>query len=125
MTILSRVCAEFHDRSGRVIFSVSPADRFSFLEAPEAIQEDPLFHLMLQDGSLEAVRSVRQQKALESDPAGGTSADGKKTTAAEPAAEGKRASRKKDTAPAPDGASPNPAGGDKTGAGEKTPPENE
>ena len=81
MTILSRVCAEFHDRNGKVIFSISPANRFSFLEAPEAIQEDPLFPLMLADGSLEAVRSVKQQKALEKNPAADTTAEGKKAPA--------------------------------------------
>ena len=81
MLILSRVCAEFHDRSGRTIFSIAPQNLLSFLEAPEEIQEDPLFSMLLQEGSLEAVRSVNQQKALEADPAAGASADGRKTTA--------------------------------------------
>ena len=43
MLILSRVCAEFRDRSGAVIHRVTPETRLTFREAPEAIREDPLF----------------------------------------------------------------------------------
>ena len=68
MLILSRVCAEFHDPAGQTIFTVRRQDLLSFLEAPEAIQCDPLFQLMLKDGSLEAVRSVEQRRELEADP---------------------------------------------------------
>ena len=68
MLILSRVCAEFHDPAGQTIFTVRRQDLLSFLEAPEAIQSDPLFQLMLKDGSLEAVRSVEQRRELEADP---------------------------------------------------------
>ena len=80
MLILSRVCAEFQNRHGQTIFSITPQNLLSFLEAPEEIQEDPLFQLMLQDGSLEAVRSVEQKRNLEADPAAGTTAEGKKTS---------------------------------------------
>ena len=41
MLILSRVCAEFRDRSGAVIHRVTPETRLTFREAPEAIREDP------------------------------------------------------------------------------------
>ena len=68
MLLLSRVCAEFHDPAGQTIFTVRRQDLLSFLEAPEAIQSDPLFQLMLKDGSLEAVRSVEQRRELEADP---------------------------------------------------------
>ena len=68
MLILSRVCAEFHDPAGQTIFTVRRQDLFSFLEAPETIQGDPLFQLMLNDGSLEAVRSVEQLRELEANP---------------------------------------------------------
>ena len=40
MLILSRVCAEFRDRSGAVIHRVTPETRLTFREAPEAIRED-------------------------------------------------------------------------------------
>lgn len=85
MLILSRVCAEFTDRNGKTIFTISPQNLLSFLEAPETIQEDPLFHLMLADGSLEAVQSVTQQKNLEANPVADTTAEGKKTTSTPPA----------------------------------------
>ena len=81
MLILSRVCAEFTDSHGKTVFAITPQNLLSFLEAPETIQEDPLFHLMLADGSLEAVRSVEQQKGLEKDPVADASPEGKKPKA--------------------------------------------
>ena len=82
MLLLSRVCAEFSDRKGRVIFSVGPRQLLSFLEAPEEIRQDPLFDLLLKDGSMEAVQSVLHRKALEDDPVKGMTAEGKKANAA-------------------------------------------
>ena len=78
MLILSRVCADFHDSRGRRIFSVAPRNLLSFLEAPEEIREDPLFDLLLAEGSLEAVRSVDRRRLLEADPAAGTTAEGRR-----------------------------------------------
>ena len=68
MLILSRVCAEFHDKSGAVLFAIRPADRMSFIEAPESIRQDPLFDMLLRDGSLETPTSKADQKKLENDP---------------------------------------------------------
>ena len=84
MLILSRVCAEFHDARGNTLLSVRPENLLSFLEAPEEIRADPLFRLMLADGSLEAVRSVGHRRALEADPAAGTDAEGRKPAAEQP-----------------------------------------
>ena len=81
MLILSRVCAEFRDKSGQVLLTVTPDRLLSFIEAPEAVREDPLFSLLLSDGSLEAVRSVDQRKALEADPDEGMTAEGRKASA--------------------------------------------
>ena len=84
MLILSRVCAEFHNASGVKLFSVTPPMLLTFQEAPDAIQEDPLFHLLVQDGSLEAVVSVDRKHELEQDPVQGADPSGKrpeKTTA--------------------------------------------
>ena len=69
MLILSRVCAEFTNRRGQVIFTIPPSKLLSFLEAPEEIREDPLFDSLLADGSLEAVQSLDQRRQLEADPA--------------------------------------------------------
>ena len=79
MTIVSRVCAEFCDRSGKTLLVIRPQDLLTIMDAPEEIREDPLFDMLIADGSLEAVRSVEQQKSLESDPVAGTTAEGKKT----------------------------------------------
>ena len=82
MLILSRVCAEFHDASGRKLFSITPPMLLTFQEAPDAIQEDPLFHLLVQDGSLEAVVSLERKHELEQDPIQGADPSGKRKAAA-------------------------------------------
>ena len=79
MTILSRVCAEFTDARHRTILSVKPDQLNCVLtDVPEEIQLDPLFSMLLADGSLEAVQSVSRKKALENDPLAGITAEGKK-----------------------------------------------
>ena len=69
MLILSRVCAEFHDKSGEPIFTVTPRMRLSFQEAPEAIREDPLFQLLLNDHSIEVTEDRARRRQLENNPA--------------------------------------------------------
>ena len=78
MLIISKVCAEFHNRAGEVVFAVHPYEVKSLLTAPEAIREDPLFDMLLQDGSIKAVRSEEQKKRLEKDPDAGPDAEGRK-----------------------------------------------
>ena len=78
MLILSRVCAAFHNAGGETIFTVTPAMRNIFTEAPEAIREDPLFDLLVADGSMEVAVTAARQKLLENDPMKGTDASGKK-----------------------------------------------
>ena len=68
MLILSRVCAEFHDKTGAGIFSITPQTRLTFQEAPEAIREDPLFRLLLDDRSIEVSDNGPRKKQLENDP---------------------------------------------------------
>ena len=79
MTILSHVCVDFYDKQRNLLFSVTPSLINCVLTAPEEIQEDPIFDLLLADHSLEAVRSVAQKKQLENDPTDGVTAEGKKT----------------------------------------------
>ncbi len=76
LLILSRVCADFHDRSGKMIFRIRATDRLNLIEAPEAIREDPLFQMLLDDGALEASLNRNRTRELENDPAEGTAADG-------------------------------------------------
>ncbi len=82
MLILSRVCAEFRDRTGAVIYRVTPATRLSFREAPDAIREDPLFQMLVDEGALEASVTPIRQKQLEADPLRETDAAGRNAQAA-------------------------------------------
>ncbi len=111
MLILSRVCAEFRDGSGAVLFSVTPNRRLTFIEAPEAICMDPLFRLLVEEGSLEAAvhPSAQAVKALEQDPMKGADPAGRRTpaprrAASRPAAAGKGPAAEK----APKASSGNP-----------------
>lgn len=82
LTVISRVCAEFYNGGEEPIFAVKPNDIGRILEAPDEIKNDLLFNMLLKDGSIEAVVSLAQKKALENDPMNGTTADGKNETAA-------------------------------------------
>ena len=68
MLLLSRVCAEFRDRTGAVLFTVTPQTRLTFQEAPDAIRDVPLFTMLLNDRSIEVSDSGPRQKQLENDP---------------------------------------------------------
>ena len=68
MLLLSRVCAEFRDRTGAVLFTVTPQTRLTFQEAPEAIRDDPLFTMLLNDRSIEVSDNGPRKKQLENDP---------------------------------------------------------
>ena len=81
MLVLSRVCAEFHDHTGAVVHRVTPETRLTFREAPESIREDPLFRMLINDGSLEAAPSAAQRKQLEAEPLEGVDASGRRIAA--------------------------------------------
>ena len=81
MFIMSRVCAEFRDRKGNPIFTINEKNMLNFIEAPDAIQEDPLFQLLLADKAIEANVTPAQRRALEQDPMAGMDASGKMVTA--------------------------------------------
>ena len=68
MLLLSRVCAEFRDRAGAVLFTVTPQMRLTFQEAPESICQDPLFDMLLRDHSIEVAEEPARRKQLENDP---------------------------------------------------------
>ncbi len=69
MTILSRVCAEFHDNAGTVLFTVDPGDLLKPLfDVPESIMQDPLFGMLVADGSLDVVEKKEDLKRAENDP---------------------------------------------------------
>ena len=68
MLILSRVCADFHNKKGELVHRVTPANRLTFHEAPEAIREDPLFRMLLAERSLEVSDNGPRKRKLENDP---------------------------------------------------------
>jgi hypothetical protein len=78
MLILSRVCADFYNRQGELVHRVTPAGRLTFHEAPEAIREDPLFRMLVSEGSLEASVTPVRKKELEADPLRDSEASGRK-----------------------------------------------
>ena len=97
MLILPRVCAEFRNPRGDVIFTVPPSARLQVQEAPDEIRQDPLFDMLIAERSLEAVVSAAQQRKLENDPAAGADAAGRK---ADPVAPDALAAKTGSSAPA-------------------------
>ncbi len=81
MRILSHVCAEFRNGHGLIIFQVPVCEKNAVVEAPEEIRSDPLFGMLVAEGSLEIIKDGEKQKELENDPTRGTDATGKKKTA--------------------------------------------
>ena len=88
MLILSRVCADFRNKKGALVHRVTPLNRLTFHEAPESIREDPLFQMLVNEGSLEAAVSPAQKKQLEADPLEGSDAAGRKRGSARKTADG-------------------------------------
>ena len=79
MKILSRVCAEFRDKKGNVIYRIGPADRLVYKDdAPDAIKDDLLFGALVAEGSIDVIETAAEKKAAEQDPTAGSLADGKK-----------------------------------------------
>ena len=99
MTIISHVAAEFHDPSGKVIFNIPGSDLQKVLNAPEEIQSDPLFALLVRDGSLKAVQTIEEKHQAENDPGTGITAEGK-AARAKAADASEKTSRKTAKAPA-------------------------
>ena len=77
MLIISSVCADFRDRNGNTVHRIKAGDLNLFREAPEAIKEDPLFALLVADGSIRFPEDAFSRRKLENDPAAGMTASGK------------------------------------------------
>ena len=92
MLILSRVCAEFYDKHNNPLDRITPRDLGSFREISDAVKQDPLFQMLVDDGSIKYPADDAKDKALEQDPFAGTTAEGKEIkpkTAAKPKAAAK------------------------------------
>jgi hypothetical protein len=68
MLVIPYVCAEFHERSGKVIHRIQPRQLRSAIEIPDAVKQDPLFAMLVKDGSLRAPENQLDLKMLENDP---------------------------------------------------------
>ena len=77
MLILSRVCAEFTDKSGAVIHKITPAMLGLFHDAPESLKGNMLFNMLLADGSIKTPEDAKKDRELEHNPMKGASPDGK------------------------------------------------
>ena len=79
MLLLAHVCAEFRDRNGNTIFRVTGNDlNHTFLQASDAIQEDPLFAMLVKDGSIVfPPKDEQEKKRLENEPRLGVDPTGK------------------------------------------------
>ena len=68
MLILSRVCADFYDKRNTLLFRITQHDIGLFVDAPEAIREDPLFQMLVNDKSIKFPEDAKTNRALENDP---------------------------------------------------------
>ena len=65
MLILSRVCADFYDKNHNLLHRITARDLGSFRTVPEAVKEDPLFQMLVDDGSIKYPADDARDKALE------------------------------------------------------------
>ena len=77
MLILARVCADFYDKNGVLLHRITQHDLGNFREAPDSIKQDPLFQMLVDDGSIKYPADAAKDKALEQDPFAGATAEGK------------------------------------------------
>ena len=77
MLILARVCADFYDKNRNLLHRITPRDLNLFQDAPESIRQDPLFQMLVDDGSIKFPEDARTNRALENDPKAGITPDGR------------------------------------------------
>ena len=77
MLILARVCADFYDKKRNLIHRITQRDLGVFRDVPESIQQDPLFQMLVDDGSIKYPADAAKDRALEQDPFAGTTPDGR------------------------------------------------
>ncbi len=68
MLILARVCADFYDRNRNLLHRILPVHLGTFHEAPDSIRQDPLFQMLVDDGSIKYPADAAKDRALEQDP---------------------------------------------------------
>ena len=82
LTLICYVAADFIDPKTReTIFRITKEMRGLIIQAPEAIQQDPLYGWLVEDGSIRVV-DKKEAKVLENDPMKDITAEGRSVTAA-------------------------------------------
>ncbi len=76
--MISYVCADFYNKKNERVFQVRPADIREFLYPPESIKEDPLYQMLLNDGSIAIANTEEEKKTLEKNMMIGIDAAGRK-----------------------------------------------
>ena len=89
MLIIPYVCAEFRNKGGNPIFRITADMLRTIQTVPDAIKQDLLFDMLVQDGSIKTPETVAQRKLLEQDPMLGMTAEGKEVKPEKPAKETK------------------------------------
>ncbi len=89
---MPRVCADFYDKNRNLLFRVTQKDLGNYVIAPDTIHQDPLYKMLLDDGSIKLPpANSRDRRDLENNPYAGADATGKdlKPKADKPKAETK------------------------------------
>ena len=75
---MPRVCADFYDKNRNLKFRITREDLGTYVDAPDEIVQDPLYKMLLDDGSIKlAPENIKEKRALENDPMAGADATGK------------------------------------------------
>ena len=117
MTLIAHVCAEFCDAHRNPIYTITqPMLNDVLYDVPDAIRADPLFAMLIAEGSLKAVESAADRKAAEKDPLAGITAEGRKKRPAK--------AKAADSASGPDSRPESPAEEPPSGSEVASSPEN-
>ena len=73
------VCADFYDKNKKLIYRIAPSDiRTILADPPEEVWEDPLFKMLVGDGSIAFAKDDKELQMLEKEPMLGIDAAGRK-----------------------------------------------
>ena len=119
MTITARACAEFHDKSGKILYRIDPGHLYQIIEnVPESIKQDPLFAMMVREKTISFTDEKDGTRDLEK--AAEAAAAGTPAPAADPASEKPKPTRKSKSAQSAAAPAADPAAPD-AGASASTP----
>ena len=124
MYLISYVCADFRNpASGEVLLRITPATRGVLQSIPDetakAISKDPLYRLLVADGSLKVTEDSREKRILEQDPMLHVDAEGRKKETAPAGETAPEAVKNKRTGREPLEGAANSKAGEENPGGEK------